>query len=168
MSMFNRLLVAFDDSPHGWRALAEAIELAQSGHGRLTVIAVMPDSSPWLGSAAALPMDVGGLDAPPEAEFQAMLDRALRTVPADVPVVGHLTRGAAAAAIVAEARTGEHDAIVIGSRGRGELRSLLLGSVSHAVLRGSPIPVVVVRHPAESGGPTEPELQPEGATSLTA
>jgi nucleotide-binding universal stress UspA family protein len=154
--MFTRLLVAFDGSPHAWRALAEAIELAQSGHGRLTVIAVMPDSSPWLGSAAALPMERGGLDAPPEAEFQAMLDRALRTVPADVPVVGVLTRGAAAAAIVAEARTGDHDAILIGSRGRGDLRSLLLGSVSHAVLRASPIPVVVVRDGPESGRAAEP------------
>ena len=154
--MFTRLLVAFDGSPHAWRALAEAIELAQSGHGRLTVIAVMSDSSPWLGSAAALPMERGGLDAPPEAEFQAMLGRALRTVPADVPVVGVLTRGAAAAAIVAEARTGDHDAILIGSRGRGDLRSLLLGSVSHAVLRGSPIPVVVVRGGPESGRAAEP------------
>jgi nucleotide-binding universal stress UspA family protein len=166
--MFNRLLVAFDDSPHAWRALAEAIELAQAGHGRLTVIAVMPDSSAWLGSAAALPMERAGLDAPPEAEFQALLGRALRSVPADVPVVGILKRGTAAAAIVAEARTGEHDAIVIGSRGRSELRSLLLGSVSHAVLRGSPIPVVVVRHAAESPGSTEPRLQPDAAMSMTA
>jgi nucleotide-binding universal stress UspA family protein len=156
MSMFNRLLVAFDDSPPAWRALGEAIELAQAGHGQLTVMAVMPDSSPWLGSAAALPMERGGLDAPPEAEFQAMLGRALRSVPADVPAAGILVRGPASLALVAEARTGDHDAIVIGSRGRGELRSMLLGSVSHAVLRESPIPVVVVRDGLERGREIEP------------
>jgi nucleotide-binding universal stress UspA family protein len=86
--MFSRLLVAFDGSPHARRALAEEIELAQAGHGRLTVIAVIPAASPWLGAAAALPMERGGFDVSPEAEFQAMLDRALRTVPATFPWSG--------------------------------------------------------------------------------
>lgn len=166
--MFSRLLVAFDGAPHAWRALAEAIELAQTGHGRLTVIAVMPGASLWLGAAVEVPVNLGGLEPSPEQEFRAKLDRAVRSVPAEVPVVTLLKRGAAADTVLAEARTGEHDAIVIGSRGRGKLRSLLLGSVSRAVLRGSPIPVLVVRDPAESGAPTEPQMQPDAAISMTA
>lgn len=37
------------------------------------------------------------------------------------------------------------DAVIIGARGRGVVRSALLGSVSQAVLHGSPVPVTIVK-----------------------
>jgi nucleotide-binding universal stress UspA family protein len=143
--VFRDLLVAFDGSSHAQRALAEARDLAQANAGRLTVMTVVPEPSTWaLSSGYGAAVNLDALMAEIELEYQTMLDRALDTMADDVPVNKTLTRGPAGPSIVAEARANDHDLIVMGSRGRGELRSLLLGSVSHHVLQASPVPVLVV------------------------
>jgi len=54
-------------------------------------------------------------------------------------------------AILAEAEQVDATAIVVGTRGLTGLKSLMLGSVSHAVLRHADRPVVVVPAPETSG-----------------
>jgi nucleotide-binding universal stress UspA family protein len=152
--MFRQLLVAFDGSSHAQRALAEAIDLARANNGRLTLIAVVPETSAWALSGYEVAVDFKALSDQIERDYKTMLDAAVDTVPDDIPVTKVLKHGAAGAAIVDMAES-DHDLVVMGSRGRGELRSLLLGSVSHRVLQTSPVPVLVVhvaREPAEREG----------------
>ncbi len=56
-----------------------------------------------------------------------------------------VTEGDPARQIVDMARNRKVDAIVMGSRGLGDLESLLLGSVSHKVAHSAPCSCVIVR-----------------------
>ena len=147
--MFHRFLVAFDGSAHAKCALAEAIDLARAGNAQLTVMTVVPERYDWtMGDGYMASVNLSEDREQTDRSYQTALDAAVDTVPGDLRVTKILRHGAAGAAILHEARAGEHDLIVMGSRGRGELRSLLLGSVSHRVLQASPLPVLEV-HAAE-------------------
>ena len=144
--MFTRLLVAFDDSRHAHAALDQAVQLAHANRSELTVMTVIPEPSVWaLGDGYGAPVNVDELRQEALVSRRAALDRAVEEVPADLPVTSLIKHGPPAQVIVEEASAGHHDLIIMGSRGRGEWRSLLLGSVSHHVLHSSPVPVLVVR-----------------------
>ena len=134
------ILVAVDGSAGAQRALSYAVALARVGHGRLTLLAVMPPPL-WMRMAVPPP----GYDPrAEEAGWEHVLHAAVEQVPADVPVTTRLVRGAPAEAIVKWAAEGCHDLVVLGCEGRGPLHGLI-GGVSRKVLRRSTVPVLVVR-----------------------
>jgi nucleotide-binding universal stress UspA family protein len=149
--MFTDILVAFDGSAHAERALAEAVDLARSNGGSLTILAVSPGLSPWLLAPGGMapPENIYALQREIAREYQGMLDKAAATVPDEVPSQTVLLEGQPAGAIVSQVGKGGHDLVAMGSRGRGELTSLVLGSVSQAVLHQSPVPVLVVHLPED-------------------
>jgi hypothetical protein len=57
-------------------------------------------------------------------------------------------------------KSGHHDLLVMGSRGRGALKASLLGSVSHYVLNHSPVPVLIAHAP-------DKDERPDGARGDT-
>jgi nucleotide-binding universal stress UspA family protein len=155
--VFHRILVPFDASGHARRALDQASELARLTHARLTVMMVRPDVSALeLTGTPVLAHSPTERQREIEDECRRTLDAALATVDDDLPVTGVLTCGDPGVRIVEQVASGEHDLVVMGSRGQGELRSLVLGSVSHHVVRESPAPVLVLR--ASDQDTTSPAL----------
>jgi nucleotide-binding universal stress UspA family protein len=141
--MFHSILVAVDGSPHAEQALTHAIDLAQCEHARLTLMTavVAPPATAYLGAAGEA---VSTLAQDAEDEAQAILCRARDRVPGDVSVTTILTSQPIATALIRQIKDGDHDLVVMGSRGRGTVRAALLGSVSHDVLHHSPVPVLIV------------------------
>jgi nucleotide-binding universal stress UspA family protein len=153
VGVFHRILVAIDGSEHAQRALSEAIDLAQLSKARLTVMTVQQKPSTLLvGGPVVPPVDMRGLDEALQQEHEQLLESAIEQAPQDVSVVKVLAQGAPASAIVEQARKDSNDLIVLGSRGRGEVASMLLGSVSHQVLQRSTAPVLVVHVDRDAEG----------------
>ncbi|HEV3094884.1 MAG TPA: universal stress protein [Solirubrobacteraceae bacterium] len=149
--MFHRILVAIDGSEHARRALHEAIDLAALGNAKLTIVSVYQRPSTLLIGGPVVPsIDMGALEEAMRREHEQLLDGAVEQAPQDVSVVKVLAEGPAGPAILAQARKDDSDLIVIGSRGRGEMASMLLGSVSHQVLQQSGVPVLVVHVEADA------------------
>jgi nucleotide-binding universal stress UspA family protein len=141
--MFHNILVAVDGSPDADQALAQAVDLAESEHTRLTLITALPRIT---GPGCLVPgAPVGELIAGAHAQAETVLREARDQVPDDLPVTTLLTERPIRIALMRQITDGHHDLVVMGSRGRGAVRSALLGSVSHHVLHHSPIPVLIVR-----------------------
>jgi nucleotide-binding universal stress UspA family protein len=142
--MFKKILVAIDGSPDADQALTQAIDLAEAEHARLTLFsaAVTPSAAAYFGAGGAVAATVAR-DA--ELEAERLLREAVQRVPDGVSVSTVQSGEPAGPALIQQIKTGDHDLVVMGSRGRGALRSVLLGSVSHHVLHHSGVPVLIVR-----------------------
>jgi nucleotide-binding universal stress UspA family protein len=66
-------------------------------------------------------------------------------IPRGIPATKRVSAQPIEQALLNEAREGNHDLVILGSRDRGPLRSALFGSVGRTMLRHSPRPVLIVR-----------------------
>jgi nucleotide-binding universal stress UspA family protein len=139
MSIFHRILVAFDGSHDSYAALELAGELARDQNARLTLITIVPDIP--VASVAVGPVDL-------EDNYRKSQCAARETIPDEVSVTTILRHGNPANLIIEAAE--EHDLVVIGTHGRGRLGEALLGSVSRDVVHSRRGAVLLTRAPDPS------------------
>ena len=143
------VVVGVDGSPTSQRAVEFAF--AEAALRKTGLTAVHAWTLPWLRSTLSIRDELVNVTRPAlQQEAAAVLSESLAEIrqkhPA-VPVVEQVVEERPAVALVEAA----HDAplLVVGSRGRGGISGLLLGSVSHAVLHRAPCPVAVIRRPQQ-------------------
>jgi nucleotide-binding universal stress UspA family protein len=140
--MFHNILVAVDGSADADAALAHAIDLSESEHTRLTLITAVPELPPTAYVMAG--EELGRLGENAVRQADQVIRQARDRVPADLPVTTVLSEQPIRLALIRQIKEGDHDLVVMGSRGRGAVRAALLGSVSHFALHHSPVPVLIV------------------------
>jgi nucleotide-binding universal stress UspA family protein len=157
-----RLVVGVDGSSGSRAALVHALTTAARRGADLEVVTTHPVMLSWTGGA---PVDVPHVDVIRDdaesrtREFVADVrrDPVVAVVPGvgEVPVSLVVSVGPAAQELVDRSR--DADLLVVGSRGRGAVRSALLGSVALHCVTHAPCPVVVV-HPAAVGRPQQSRI----------
>ena len=158
--MFHEVLVAVDGSADAEQALMQAIDLAECERARLTLFTAVV-SPPAVAYAGVSGDVVTKLAEDALAEAEEIVRTAVERVPDDVSVSTIVSTAPVRLALLDQIGDGNHDLVVMGSRGRGAVRSVLLGSVSHYVLHHSPIPVLIVhaQGPQETTGESTAERE---------
>jgi nucleotide-binding universal stress UspA family protein len=137
--MYEKILVAIDESEIADRVLTAARELAGLANGEIWILHLRErEPSKFMTTANET-----------TGEAQATVDTAVQKLAAAGITAAGTVRdaifGYAAREIVAEAKNRDAGVIVMGSRGRGDLAGLLIGSTAHKVLHLTDRPVLVVR-----------------------
>lgn len=144
--------VGFDGSPESRAALRVAGRLARAAGSEVEVIgAAVPHAdlapNPW-----AFAWGAGDTREDLDERLRAELDSAAASLPDSVASSAESRTGGAVEVLLDASRS--LDLLVLGSRGYGPVRRLLLGSVSGRIVRDASCPVLVVP------GPEARELEP--------
>ena len=139
--MYAKILVAVDHSAPSARALEAARELASLSQGEVWVLHLRERE--MMGKTGLLTSRESSDEA--AADLTAAVEAFTRAGIKAHGVVRDTVFGYAAREIVSDAQEHGVDVIVMGSRGRGDLAGLVLGSTAHKVIHLADRPVLVVR-----------------------
>jgi nucleotide-binding universal stress UspA family protein len=139
--MFNNILLSYDGSVHSQSAARLAAELAsQQNEPSLWLVCVVESISDQLQEPFS-----SQLIASRTTTGQALIGEALKIIGDRVAVRRELLFGDVAECVVNVAETRGCDLIVMGTRGLGPLRGLLLGSKAQRVVSLAQCPVLLVK-----------------------
>ncbi len=142
--IYHHIVAAYDGSEKAGLALKQAVQLAEKTPGAKLTVAFVQYRPVYAVEGFGVVTPPGFEDRINEYE-QTVLKKAedmIRDLPyKEVKVY----TGSPAAAILECAEENNADLIVIGSRGLGTFKEMMLGSVSHYVAQHARVPVLIVK-----------------------
>ncbi|MBO5651788.1 MAG: universal stress protein [Selenomonas sp.] len=138
--MMKNILVPVDGSEGSDRAVAEAIAMAEVCEAKLNFL--------YVANINQLTINACLSDAILEAVTKAgnvILDRAMEMVPSGIEKEAFSETGSPAVVILDFAAANDIELIIMGSRGLGIVKGVLLGSVSQYIVEQAKCPVLVVK-----------------------
>lgn len=146
LAPYTHLLVLVDYAGCAWLVVNHAARLAAAFGAQVTLLYVVdPPTGVHLSDSIATDHTAGALL---DAEARDELEALRRAFPPEVRVQLTVLHGSPAEVILGAVERLGPDLLVMGTHGRTGLQRLLVGSVAEQVMRGSPVPVVIVRAPA--------------------
>jgi len=139
--MYDKILVAVDHSEMSDRAVLAAKDLAVLSKGEVWVLHLREREMGAKTGVLRIDETTEDADAQVAASVEVLTEAGVKAH----GEVRNTIFGYAAREIVNDASEVDADVIVMGSRGRGDLAGLLLGSTAHKVIHLSDRPVLVVR-----------------------
>ena len=160
MGLFpTRILLATDGSQEAELAALKAVDLAQSTDSELHVVHVGVVPLFLLSDPGTLGYDGKLYDEIEEESRELLRKLSWQVKAAGGTVAGtHLRMGEVDLEIVGLAKELEAGLIVMGCRGHRGIRRAIEGSISDAVIRQAPCPVLVVRSHERAEAPERPAL----------
>jgi nucleotide-binding universal stress UspA family protein len=150
---FRTVGVGYDASPESEAALDAAAKLAQAAGASVRVVSLVEPQPPIGGGPisswpASLDAEGDELMRDLVEDRRAALRSALARLPKGLDLEGYVEIGSPVADLTESGP--QVDLLVVGSRGYGPMRSVLLGAVSAQVMRSAKVPVIVVPRGSES------------------
>ena len=145
--MYKRILLAYDGSDAGQKALLDCQDLAQWSGSELSLIAVMPSAMSFVGLEGGV-YDIE-LEEREKKKYRAVLDEGLhRLADAGYTAKGEVVAGEAIDEITRFARKMEADLVVVGHKHLDSWAARWWrGSISGALIEHAPCSVLVVISP---------------------
>jgi nucleotide-binding universal stress UspA family protein len=142
--MYKRILLAYDGSESGQKALLDGLDIAQWSHADLLLIAVMPPTTPIIAAEGGI-YD-SELEEQMKKKYQGILEDGLRRLAnSGYPAKGEVLVGDSVEVIVTHARKTGTDLIVVGHKHLGSWAARWWrGSRSPALIEHSHCSVLVV------------------------